>query len=132
MFAIMIGKIVSQVNTAIERREANYMKIRVNVPVDTTLHGDGEFRIMKQVMDEHGKASWELAGFTSAVSGGEFLADLEPGYYQKVESDVKGMLSSGSNFEITADGRYIDQDENVFQIAEDGSLLKLDNKESKP
>jgi hypothetical protein len=108
------------------------MKIRVSIPVDTTLHGDGEFRIMKQITDEHGKTAWELAGFTSAVSGGEFLADLEPGYYQKVESDVNGILSSGSNFEITADGRYIDQDENVFRIAEDGSLVKLDDKKSNP
>ncbi len=103
------------------------MKVRISVPVDLTLHNSGEWRINKQVADAEGKTGWETVVTTNAVSGSEYLVDLEPGHYQKTLGASTGLSSFSSTFEITADRQYIDEEGKAFNIGDDGELTELIN-----
>ncbi|HLZ58881.1 MAG TPA: hypothetical protein VKR06_18215 [Ktedonosporobacter sp.] len=100
------------------------MKVRVDIPLDLRLHSNSVFRITKQVADPTGRTSWETVYLIEAGSGA-YLADLEPGQYQKILETISGPLAVSNTFEITQDGRYIDEVGNVFTIAEDGALHKV-------
>jgi hypothetical protein len=73
--------------------------------------------------------AWETVSSTDAISGGTYLADLEPGQYQKVLEAANGQLSTSSTFKITPDARYIDEAGKMFTIAEDGTLLEQDDQQ---
>jgi hypothetical protein len=84
------------------------MNVRIRIPIDLHLHHTGTFRIMKQVTTPDGRTSWQTIGSTTAVSGGEYLADLEPGFYQKTLETAQGSLAFSSFFQITEDGALIE------------------------
>jgi hypothetical protein len=102
------------------------MKVCIDIPVDLRLHNQGVFRISKQLTSS---GAWETVVSTGPISGGTYLADLEPGLYQKVLETANGQFVTFSTFKITQDAKYIDEEGTIFTIAEDGTLLKQ-NEES--
>jgi hypothetical protein len=98
------------------------MKVQVAIPIDLRLNNTGDFSISKQVTDDKGNASWHMLYTTNSVSGGEYIADLEPGQYQKTLQGPTGSLMSSSTFRITEDGKYVDESGEVFTIGDDGKL----------
>jgi hypothetical protein len=105
------------------------MKVRIHIPTDLRLHNNGVFRISKQLTSSGEGTAWETVYSTDAISAGTYLADLEPGQYQKVLEATNGQLSNSSTFKITQDGRYIDETENIFTIAEDGTLIEQNDQQ---
>ncbi|GCE21241.1 hypothetical protein [Dictyobacter kobayashii] len=101
-----------------------FMKVRVSIPVDLRIPTAGEFHIDKQTSSDQQPAEWENVVLASGVTGGDYLADLEPGIYQKSISAVGALPGFASTFEITPEGRYIDEAGQTFKIDEDGTLLQ--------
>lgn len=97
------------------------MKVYIDIPIDLRLHNQGVFRISKQIASS---GDWETVATISPISGGTYLADLEPGQYQKALEAVNGQFVTFSAFKITQDGKYIDEGGTIFTIAEDGTLLE--------
>lgn len=100
------------------------MKVRIEIPIDLCLHNQGIFRIRRQFTPSGEGTAWETVCETSAISGGTYLADLEPGQYQKVLEASNGHFIASSIFKITPEARYIDEAGKIFTIAEDGTLLE--------
>ncbi len=101
------------------------MKVCIEMPIDLRLHNQGVFRISKQLTFSSGEGTaWETVCSTDAISGGTYLADLEPGQYQKVLEASNGQFIASSTFKITPDAKYIDEAGKMFTIAEDGTLLE--------
>ena len=105
------------------------MKVRIEIPIDLRLHNKGVFRIRKQLTSSEEGAAWETVASADGVGGGTYLADLEPGQYQKALEAATGQLSTSSTFKITSDARYIDEAGKTFTIAEDGTLLEQENQQ---
>jgi hypothetical protein len=99
------------------------MKVRISIPIDLRVPTTREFRVSKQVPDTDGGTSWKTVFSANALSGGEYLADLEPGRYQKTLATTDSFPTFSSIFEITTDRKYIDEEGNTFQISEDGELV---------
>ena len=99
------------------------MKVSIDIPLDLRLRSNSVFRITKQVADPTGRTFWETV-YTIDAGSGPYLADLEPGHYQKILETITGPLAVSNPFEITQDGRYIDEVGDVFTIAEDGTQHK--------
>ncbi|GHO89243.1 hypothetical protein [Dictyobacter formicarum] len=104
------------------------MKVRVNIPVDLRLPAAGEFRIDRQASSNQQDASWKNVVLASGVTGGDYLADLEPGIYQKSISAIGAQPGFASTFQITPDGQYIDEAAQIFKIGEDGTLIQQEPK----
>ena len=100
------------------------MKVRIDIPIDLRLHNKGVFRISKQLPSSGEGTAWETIYSTDAISACTYLADLEPGQYQKVLEATNGQLANSSTFKITQDAKYIDETGNIFTITEDGTLLE--------
>jgi hypothetical protein len=105
------------------------MKVRIEIPIDLRLHNQGVFRISKQLTSSGERTAWETVATTSAISGGTYLADLEPGQYQKVLEASNGQFIASSTFTITPDAKYIDEAGERFPIAEDGTLLEQNDQQ---
>lgn len=103
------------------------MKVHIDIPLDFRMHHQGIFRINKQLTSTGEETVWETVATTSAISAATYLADLEPGEYQKVLETTNGQFISSSTFKITSDARYIDEAGKIFTIAEDGTLLERDS-----
>jgi hypothetical protein len=99
------------------------MKVCISIPIDLRLHNTGEFSVNKQISEPDGGVAWETVFSTNAVSGGEYLATLEPGRYQKVLGPVNGVPTFSSVFEIVSNNTYIDEEGTVFKIMDDGKLI---------
>jgi hypothetical protein len=106
------------------------MKVRIEIPIDLGLHNQGVFRIRKQLTSPAEGTAWETVAETDAISGGTYLADLEPGQYQKVLEAANGQFTASSTFKITADANYIDEAGKMFPIAEDGTLLEQNDQQA--
>jgi hypothetical protein len=106
------------------------MKVRIEIPIDLHLHNQGVFRISKHLPSSEERTAWETVASTDAISGGTYLADLEPGQYQKVLEGANRQFISSSTFTITSDARYIDEAGEVFTIAEDGTLLEQNEQQA--
>ena len=106
------------------------MKVRIEIPIDLRLHNQGVFRLSKQPPSSEERTAWETVASTEAISGGTYLADLEPGQYQKVLTGANRQFISSSVFTITPDARYIDEAGEVFTIAEDGTLLEQNEQQA--
>jgi hypothetical protein len=106
------------------------MKVSIPIPIELGLHNQGVFHIRKQLTSSEEGTDWELVSTTSAISAGTYLADLEPGQYQKVLEAAKGQFITSSTFQITPDARYIDQAGKVFAIAEGGTLLEPNDQQA--
>lgn len=104
------------------------MKVRVSIPVDLRLPEAGEFRIDQQVSSDRQDPGWKNVVLASGVTGGDYLADLEPGIYQKSISAIGALPGFASTFQITPDGQYIDEAAQTFKIGEDGTLIQQDPK----
>jgi hypothetical protein len=100
------------------------MKVHIDIPLDLRLHNQDVFRIRKQVTSSGEETAWETVAETDAISAVTYLADLEPGQYQKVLETTTGQFLASSTFKITPDARYIDEAGKIFTIAEDGTLLE--------
>ncbi len=105
------------------------MKVRIEIPIDLRLHNQGVFRISKQFTPSGEGTAWETVCFTDAISGGTYLADLEPGQYQNVLEASNGQFIASSTFTITPDARYIDEAGKIFTITEDGTLLEQNDQQ---
>ena len=105
------------------------MKVRITLPIELRLHDKGVFRISKQLTSSEEGTDWEIVSSTDAISAGMYLADLEPGQYQKVMEAVNGQFITSSTFQITQDAKYIDQAGKMFTIAEDGTLLEQNDQQ---
>jgi hypothetical protein len=99
------------------------MKVRIDIPIDLRLNNSGTFRINQQHSDPEKEITWKTVIAIDAVSGGQLLAHLEPGYYQKTLETANGQLASSSNFELRQDGTYVDEEGHTFKITEDGNLM---------
>ena len=99
------------------------MKVRITIPIELSLHNQGVFHISKQLTSPEEGTEWEIVSSTDAISAGTYLADLEPGQYQKALEAANGQFITSSTFQITPDAKYIDQAGKMFPIAEDGTLL---------
>ena len=110
-------------------QERVLMKVHIEIPIDLRLHNMGVFRIRKQLTSSGEGTAWETVAFTDAISGGTYLADLEPGQYQKVLEATDGQFTTSSTFKITQDARYIDEAGKLFTIAEDGTLLEQNDQQ---
>ena len=106
------------------------MKVRIEIPIDLRLYNQGVFRISKHLPSSGEGTAWETVVSTDAISGGTYLADLEPGQYQKVLEGANRQFISSSTFTITPDARYIDEAGKVFTIAEDGTLLEQNEQQA--
>ena len=106
------------------------MKVRIDIPIDLRLHNKGVFRISKQATSSGEETAWETVAETDAISAVTYLADLEPGQYQKVLEGANRQFISSSTFTITPDARYIDEAGKVFTIAEDGTLLEQNEQQA--
>ena len=100
------------------------MKVCIEIPIDLRLHNQGVFRIRKQLTSSAEGTAWETVAETSAISAVTYLADLEPGQYQKVLETTTGQFLASSTFKITPDAKYIDEAGKMFTITEDGTLLE--------
>lgn len=100
------------------------MKVYIDIPIDLRLHNNGVFSISKQLTSSGEETAWGTVASVGAISGGTYLADLEPGQYQKVLEAANGQFSTFSTFRITQDAKYIDEAGQMFTIAEDGTLLE--------
>ena len=105
------------------------MKVRIEIPIDLRLHNKRVFRISKQLTSSGEATAWETVCSTDAISGGTYLADLEPGQYQKVLEATTGQLSTSSTFKITPDAKYIDETGKLFTIAQDGTLREQNDQQ---
>jgi hypothetical protein len=105
------------------------MKVRIEIPIDLSLHNKGVFSISKQLTSSEEGTAWEIVSSTEAISGGTYLADLEPGQYQKVLEGANRQFTSSSTFKITPDAKYIDEAGKMFIIAEDGTLLEQNDQQ---
>ena len=105
------------------------MKVRIDIPIDLRLHNKGFFRISKQLTSSGEGTAWETVASTDAISAVTYLADLEPGQYQKVLEATTGQFIASSTFKITPDAKYIDETGNIFTIAEDGTLLEQNDQQ---
>jgi hypothetical protein len=105
------------------------MKVRITLPIELRLHNNGVFRISKQFTSSEEGTDWKIVSFTDAISEGTYLADLEPGQYQKVLEAANGQFITSSTFQITRDAKYIDQAGKMFTIAEDGTLLEQNDQQ---
>ncbi len=105
------------------------MKVRIEIPFDLGLHYKGVFRISKQLTSSGEGTAWETVASTDAISAVTYLADLEPGQYQKVLEAATGQFITSSTFEITPDAKYIDEAGKMFTIAEDGTLLEQNDQQ---
>jgi hypothetical protein len=99
------------------------MKVRIDIPVDLRLNNSGTFRVNQQRSDPEQNIIWKTVIAIDAVSGGQLLADLEPGHYQKTLETANGQLASSTNFELRQDGTYVDNEGQAFKITEDGNLM---------
>ena len=99
------------------------MKVRIDIPIDLRLNNSGTFRVNQQRSDPEKNITWKTVIAIDAVSGGQLLADLEPGYYQKTLETANGQLASSTNFELRQDGTYVDEEGQTFKITEDGNLM---------
>ncbi len=106
------------------------MKVRIDIPLDLRLHNKGVFRIRKQLTSSGEGTAWETVASTDALSAGTYLADLEPGQYQKVLEATTGQFITSSTFQITPDAKYIDEAGKMFTIAEDGTLLEHNDQQA--
>jgi hypothetical protein len=111
-------------------QERVLMKVRIEIPIDLRLHNKRVFRISKQLTSSGEATAWETVCSTDAISGGTYLADLEPGQYQKVLETTTGQFLASSTFKITADAKYIDEAGKIFTIAEDGTLLEQNDQQA--
>ena len=105
------------------------MKVRIDIPIELRLHNQGVFRISKQLTSSEEGTDWEIVSSTDAISAGTYLADLEPGQYQKVLEAANGQFITSNTFQITHDAKYIDQAGKMFPIAEDGTLLEQNDQQ---
>ena len=105
------------------------MKVRITIPIELRLHDKGVFHISKQLTSSEEGTDWEIVFSTDAISAGTYLADLEPGQYQKVLEAANGQFITSSTFQITPDAKYIDQAGKMFPIAEDGTLLEQNDQQ---
>ena len=105
------------------------MKVRINIPIELRLHNKGVFRISKQLTSSEEGTDWEIVCSTDAISAGTYLADLEPGQYQKVLETTTGQFLASSTFKITPDSKYIDEAGKIFTIVEDGTLLEQNDQQ---
>jgi hypothetical protein len=106
------------------------MKVRITIPIELRLHNTGVFHISKQLTSSEEGTDWEIISSTDAIGAGTYLADLEPGQYQKVLEAANGQFITSSTFQITPDATYIDQAGKVFPIAEDGTLLEQNDQQA--
>ena len=106
------------------------MKVRIDIPIDLRLHNKGVFRISKQLTSSGEGTAWETVYFTDAKGRIQYLADLEPGQYQKVLEATTGQFITSSTFKITPDAKYIDEAGKMFTIAEDGTLLEQNDQQA--
>jgi len=106
------------------------MKVRITIPMELRLHNQGVFHIRKQLTSSEEGTEWEIVSSTDAISAGTYLADLEPGQYQKVLEAANGQFITSSTFQITPDAKYIDQAGKMFPIAEDGTLLEQNDQQA--
>ena len=111
-------------------QERVLMKVCITIPIELGLHNQGVFYIRKQLTSSEEGAEWEIVSITSAISAGTYLADLEPGQYQKVLEAANGQFITSSTFQITPDAKYIDQAGKMFTIAEDGTLLEQNDQQA--
>jgi hypothetical protein len=105
------------------------MKVHIDIPLDLGSHHQDVFRISKLVTASGEQTAWETIAETSAISAVTYLADLEPGQYQKVLETTTGQFLSSNTFTITADAKYIDEAGKIFSIAEDGTLLEQNDQQ---
>ena len=105
------------------------MKVCITIPIELRLHDKGVFHISKQLTSSEEGTDWEIVFSTDAISAGTYLADLEPGQYQKVLEAANGQFITSSTFQITPDAKYIDETGNIFTIAEDGTLLEQNDQQ---
>jgi hypothetical protein len=105
------------------------MKVRINIPIELRLRNKGVFRISKRLTSSEEGTDWEIVSSTDAISAGTYLANLEPGQYQKVLEAANGQFITSSTFQITQDAKYIDQAGKMFTIAEDGTLLEQNDQQ---
>jgi hypothetical protein len=105
------------------------MKVHIDIPTDFSLHNKGVFRISKQLTSSGGETAWETVVSTDAISAVTYLADLEPGQYQKALETTTGQFLASSTFKITPDAKYIDEAGKIFTIAEDGTLLEQNDQQ---
>jgi hypothetical protein len=89
----------------------------------------GVFHISKRLTSSEEGTEWEIVSSTDAISAGTYLADLEPGQYQKALEAANGQFITSSTFQITPDARYIDETGKLFAIAEDGTLLEQNDQQ---
>jgi hypothetical protein len=113
-----------------DKKERVLMKVCITIPLELGLHNSGVFQIRKQFTSSEEGTEWELVSTTSAISAGTYLADLEPGRYQKELEAATGQFITSSTFQITPDARYIDQAGTMFAIAEDGTLLEQNDQQA--
>jgi hypothetical protein len=110
-------------------QERVLMKVCITIPIELGLHNQGVFYIRKQLTSSEEGTEWEIVSTTSAISAGTYLADLEPGQYQKMLEAANGQFVTSSTFQITPDARYIDQAGKLFTVAEDGTLLEQNDQQ---
>ena len=105
------------------------MKVHIDIPIDLRLHNKGVFRINKQLTSSGEGMAWETVASTDAISAVTYLADLEPGQYQKELETTTGQFIASSTFKVTPDAKYIDEAGKMFTIAEDGTLLEQNDQQ---
>lgn len=105
------------------------MKVRIDIPMELSLHNQGVFRINKQFTSSEGETTWQAVASTDAIAGGTYLVDLQPGQYEKVLEATDGQFITSSMFMITRDGKYINQGGKTFTIIRDGTLLEENDRQ---
>ncbi len=100
------------------------MKVRIEVLLELCLHNQGVFRLSKQLTSSEEGKTWKTLCSTEAISGGTYLADLEPVQDQKVlegPRDNSSLPARSSSQQMPATSL---KRERCLPIAEDGTLLK--------
>ncbi|GCE28648.1 hypothetical protein KDA_41320 [Dictyobacter alpinus] len=98
------------------------MKIKISVPAVLNPQHSGMFRIDQQESASTESVRWQNVVSVSGLVGGDYLADLEPGFYQKSIGDEGGLPTFSTTFEITSEGNYVDAEGNIFQVDEEGNI----------
>ncbi len=98
------------------------MKVRIEVLLELCLHNQGVFRLSKQLTSSEEGKTWKTLCSTEAISGGTYLADLEPVQDQKVLEGPNSSLPARSRSQQMPATSL--KRERCLPIAEDGTLLK--------